>query len=113
MLFLGQLYSEKIMDQVEAIGFDFFNTLITVEPPAMGEAFGRLTASLKANGLLFESEIFLKAHKEAAIRFIKETKVDGRETHNRFWISTALTTLGHSISPDAPLIAEAVTAYFS
>jgi putative hydrolase of the HAD superfamily len=101
------------MDNVKAIGFDFFNTLITVEPVAMGEAVRRLTHSLKESGLLFDPEVFLKAHKEAAIRFIKETKVDGRETHNRFWISTALTALGHPFDPDAPLIAKAVKAYFS
>jgi HAD superfamily hydrolase (TIGR01549 family) len=101
------------MSTIEAIGFDFFNTLITVEPPAMGEAFRRLTASLQTNGLVFDSEIFLQVHKEAAIRLIKETKVDGRETHNRFWISAALNALGQTIPPDDPLIAEAVTAYFS
>jgi putative hydrolase of the HAD superfamily len=101
------------MDQVKAIGFDFFNTLITVEPLAMGEAVRRLTTCLKEGGLLFEPEAFLKAHKEAAIRFIRETKVDGRETHNRFWISTALNALGHPVFPDNPLVAQGVKAYFS
>jgi putative hydrolase of the HAD superfamily len=101
------------MGNVKAIGFDFFNTLITVESAAMSEAVGRLTTCLKESGLLFDSEVFLKAHKEAAIRFIKETKVDGRETHNRFWISTALTSLGQPVLPDDPLIDKAVKAYFS
>jgi putative hydrolase of the HAD superfamily len=101
------------MNQVEAIGFDFFNTLITVAPPAMAEAIGRLMASLQESGLLLDSDAFRAAHKEAAIQCIKETKRDGRETHNRFWISMALTTLGQPIDPDDPLIGRAVKAYFS
>jgi putative hydrolase of the HAD superfamily len=113
LLFLARFYSEKMMDQITAIGFDFFNTLITVEPPAMGAAVGRLTSSLEESGFRFDPEVFLKAHKEAAIRLIKETKLNGRETHNRFWISAALNTLGLPILPDDPLISKAVEAYFS
>lgn len=113
MLFIVHFYNEKTMDDIKAIGFDLFNTLITVEPVAMGEAVGRMTSSLKESGLGFDPAVFLTAHKEAAIRFIRETKLDGRETHNRFWISSALTSLGHPVTPDDPLIARAVTAYFS
>jgi putative hydrolase of the HAD superfamily len=113
LAFFVHLVNEKVMNDIKAIGFDLFNTLITVEPVAMGEAVGRLINSLKESGLGFDPEVFLTAHKEAAIRFIKETKVDGRETHNRFWISDALTSLGHPVEPDDPLIARAVKAYFS
>lgn len=113
MLFIVHFYNEKTMDDIKAIGFDLFNTLITVEPVAMGEAVGRLINSLKESGLGFDPADFLTAHKEAAIRFIRETKLDGRETHNRFWISSALTSLGLPVTPDDPLIARAVTGYFS
>jgi putative hydrolase of the HAD superfamily len=101
------------MNSVKAIGFDLFNTLITIDPGAMPEAFNRLAASLKESGLLPEKDSFKKAYRESALRFMAETKVDGRETHNRFWISEALNTLGQRISPDDESIARAVDAYFS
>ena len=34
------------MNDVKAIGFDFFNTLMTIDPGAVGEAWQRLTGSL-------------------------------------------------------------------
>jgi len=101
------------MDHVKAIGFDLFNTLITADPGAMAEAFHRLLASLGESGLLPEKESFKKAYRDSALHFIAETKANGKETHNRFWISAALNTLGHPISPDDVCIAMAVDAYFS
>lgn len=101
------------MDDVKAIGFDLFNTLITVDPAAMGVAVGRLTGSLQEGGLSFDPEVFQKAYREAAIRFIRGTRKDGRETHNRFWISAALIALGHPVPPEDPLIEKAVSTYFS
>ena len=38
---------------------------------------------------------------------------DGKETHNRFWVSTALQELGHEVQPDDARIALAVETYFS
>ena len=37
---------------------------------------------------------------------------DGKETHNRFWVSTALQELGHDVQPDDPRIALAVETVF-
>ncbi|MEE9613215.1 MAG: hypothetical protein V3W19_18300, partial [Desulfatiglandales bacterium] len=82
------------MDHIKAIGFDLFNTLITAEPQALDEAVKRTTRSLRQGGLALEHEAFIPAYRDAAMRFIKETRLDGRETHNRFWISAALETLG-------------------
>lgn len=101
------------MNHIEAIGFDLFNTLIAGEPSAVREAMGRLIGSLRQNDLHVDPEAFVKAHRDAALRLIRETRSHGRETHNRFWISAALETLGYRVSPDDIRISQGVDAYFS
>jgi putative hydrolase of the HAD superfamily len=101
------------MNQINAIGFDLFNTLITVEPRTIGEATRRLFQSLKKDGFTLDYELFKRAHLQAAKQFLEETRRNGRETHNRFWISEALKILGYQVPPDDPRIAEAVEKYFS
>jgi putative hydrolase of the HAD superfamily len=101
------------MKHITAIGFDLFNTLITMEPPALDEGMGRLISSLRRGGLSIESEPFRQTYRDAALRLLRDAQRDGRETHNRFWISAALCSHGHSVLPDDPRIAEAVDAYFS
>jgi len=101
------------MKEVKAIGFDLFNTLITIEPAALKEALGRLVHSLKQSGFILEEEQFSESHREAAVRHLEECKQDGRETHNRFWISSALGRHGYEVIPNDFRIAEAVEAYFT
>jgi putative hydrolase of the HAD superfamily len=101
------------MNRIKAVGFDLFNTLITVEPQALDEAENRLVCSLRQEGLAVEREPFKQVHREAALRFIRDAQRDGRETHNRFWIRAALKRWGYSIAPNDPRIALAVDAYFS
>lgn len=101
------------MPHLKAIGFDLFNTLLTIEPSALEHAVERLTFSLNISGISVEEDSFKKAHREAALRFINETRRDGRETHNRFWISAALMSQEYEIEPDDSRIAAAVDAYFS
>lgn len=101
------------MPLIKAIGFDLFNTLFTIEPSALEQAVKRLTLSLNMSGISVEEDSFKKAHREAALRFINQTRRDGKETHNRFWISAALMSQGYEIAPDDSRIAAAVNAYFS
>jgi len=101
------------MDPVKAIGFDLFNTLIMAEPGALDEAMTRLVEGLAKNGLLPEIGLFKKAYRDAAIRFIRQASQDGRETHNRFWISAALQNMGYRVLPEDPRISSAVEVYFS
>jgi putative hydrolase of the HAD superfamily len=101
------------MNPIRAIGFDLFNTLITAEAKTLDEALDRLTHSLRQSGLAFDPETFKEAHWDAAVRFVEETRQKGKETHNRFWISAALKTLGYSLPPTDSRIASAVDAYFS
>lgn len=101
------------LNHIKAIGFDLFNTLITVEPDTLGEANRRLIRSLRESGFSFEDEAFITGHGKAAMRFLEESRRDGRETHNRFWISAALENHGYAIRPDDERIAYAVEAYFS
>ena len=103
----------QVNNTIKAVGFDLFNTLITVDSSARHESMRRLTESLKVVGLPADRDAFSRAHREAVIRYLEATRVDGRETHNRFWISAALNTLGYEVLPDDPRIAPVVDAYFS
>ena len=101
------------MNGIKAVGFDLFNTLITVEPHALNHAVNILSGSLQEEGIAVELETFRNAHRQAALQHITETRRDGRETHNRFWISTALKQLGCEVEPDDPRIARSVEVYFA
>lgn len=101
------------MNAVKAVAFDLFNTLITVEPDALQVALARLVASLAQNKLKVDEQAFASAHRQAALDHVAKTRIDGRETHNRFWISAALAALGLKVAPSDRRIAEAVEAYFS
>jgi putative hydrolase of the HAD superfamily len=101
------------MNAVKAIGFDLFNTLIVAEPGALDEALSRLVGALARDGVSIQLEPFKELYRDAAAHFIRETGKDGRETHNRFWISAALEKAGYSLAPDDPIIASGIDAYFS
>ncbi len=101
------------MRQIQAVGFDLFNTLITVEKGALKDAVDSLLNSLRKGGIEPDDARFVEDHRSAALRFIEETRRDGRETHNRFWIQAALKAQGILVPPDDPRIAEGVEAYFS
>lgn len=101
------------MNPIRAIGFDLFNTLITVEPQTLEDANKRLFSSLSESGFELDADSFRKAHRAAAIRHIEQGRRDGRETHNRFWIRDALEEQGCCVSPDDARIGAAVEAYFS
>jgi len=97
------------MPGTKAIGFDLFNTLLTT----LEEAMERLLLSLTMNGFPLEKTSFKDAYRESALRFIHEARLEGKETHNRFWIGAALLTQGYEVEPEDSRIAEAVNAYFS
>jgi putative hydrolase of the HAD superfamily len=102
-----------MMTHIRAIGFDLFNTLITVEPQTLQEAHARLFSSLIQSGFKLEEEDFRKAHRQSALDHLEECRKDGRETHNRFWIRAALADQGYQVLPDDLRIAGAVERYFS
>jgi putative hydrolase of the HAD superfamily len=102
-----------VFRHVKAIGFDLFNTLITLESFALDDALNRLTSSLGEHGLDIEHDQFVKVYRQAVWEFLEQTRKDGKEGHNRFWISSALGKLGYNVAPDDPHIAVAVERYFS
>jgi putative hydrolase of the HAD superfamily len=101
------------MDRIKAIGFDLFNTLLTVNGQAVDEAVSRLIRSLLGSSFALEEGSFRQAYRETALQFMEGARLNGRETHNRFWISAALKRHGYVVDPDDPRIAAAVDAYFS
>lgn len=101
------------MQHIAAIGFDLFDTLVTVKHLGLHEALGRLMQSLQTSGFALDEERFVPVYRAASRRFVEAAHKDGRETHNRFWITAALYELGQHVRPDDPRIAAAVEAYFS
>jgi len=102
------------MQHIQAIGFDLFETLITVHNlVAREETMSRLLHSLQTSGLAITHEAFPPLYRAAARRFTEVAHAEGKETHNRFWISAALQELGYQIQPEDPRIGLAVEAYFS
>ena len=101
------------MNNITAIGFDLFNTLITVEPQTLSDATDRLIRSLRQSGFYIEEESFKKTYREMAVKYIERARQDGRETHNSLWISAALEAREESVSPDDERISEAVEHYFT
>jgi len=102
------------MQHIQAIGFDLFETLIIVHNlVARDETMGRLLHSLQTSGFVIAPEAFPPLYRAAARRFSDAAHTEGKETHNRFWISAALQELGYQVEPEDPRIARAVEAYFS
>ncbi len=101
------------LNHVSAIGFDLFNTLIFADPDTLAEAMGGLIGTLRNNGIRFDEPAFKKCYRSTALQFIEKTRQDGKETHNRFWISEALRQVGQRVGPEDPRIAATVEAYFS
>jgi putative hydrolase of the HAD superfamily len=101
------------MQHITAIGFDLFDTLITLENLGFQDAMDRLLRELRGQGFLVAPETFVPIYRETASDFMSRAREAGKETHNRFWISTALQQLGFEVIPDDPRIARVVEAYFS
>ena len=101
------------MKQIKAIGFDLFDTLIMPDYSIIQDAMAVLLRSLEESGFTFEDLSFSKAYWEAALEHMEKARVDGRETHNRLWISDALNKLGCEVTPEDARISRAVDSYFS
>lgn len=101
------------MEHITAIGFDLFDTLITLENLGFKEAMDRLVRELQGQGFPVASETFLPIYRETASAFMSKAHEEGKETHNRFWISTALRRLGYEVTPDDTRIEQVVNAYFT
>lgn len=101
------------MENIDAIGFDLFNTLIMAQDGALQEASRRLLHGLRRNGFELDSDLFRRTYREEALHCIQWAKKAGLETHNSLWISAALQKLGYSVAPDDPRITRTVDAYFS
>lgn len=101
------------MKEIQAVGFDLFNTLITMDRKALEDATARLLGSLKDSGLTVDPARFVADHRSAAARLLEKTREDGRETHNRYWIQEALSLQGFDLSPDDERITRALESYFA
>jgi putative hydrolase of the HAD superfamily len=101
------------MQHIQAVAFDLFDTLVTVGALGFEEAMGRAVQSLQTDGLPIQAEAFLPVYRQMSLQFVEQARRDGRESHNRFWISGALHRMGHAIHPHDDRVGQAVDAYFS
>lgn len=101
------------MQNIQAVAFDLFNTLITVDMPSRYSSVDRMLDSLRAQGVPVHADDFMPVYREVVREFVSEAERLGKETHNGLWISTALQRLGLDIEPQDPRVAQAVEAYFS
>ena len=79
----------------------------------MDIAMERLWSSLCRSSITVDFERLIQEHQQAAQEYLQTARQNGRETHNRFWLSTALFRLGQNIRADDPRISDAIEAYFS
>ena len=101
------------MDNIRAVAFDLFNTLITVDMPSRYASIDRMLDSLKAQGVAVHADDFMPVYRDVVREFVSEAERSGEETHNGLWLSTALQKIGIDIPPQDARVAEAVEAYFS
>jgi putative hydrolase of the HAD superfamily len=101
------------MQRIKAIGFDLFNTLVTIDSGALKSAEDMLFRSLQKSGFRLEGNGFSQAYREEAARFVEKARLSEVETHNRFWIHAALKRHGFQLDPFDSRIAAAVEDYFS
>jgi putative hydrolase of the HAD superfamily len=101
------------MNDIKAIGFDLFNTLIVIEPDTLIHAMQRMLRSLKGNGFAIEDSAYIRDYRDAASLYIAQAREDGIETHNSIWVSHVLNNYGTTIRPEDERIGEAVDEYFS
>jgi putative hydrolase of the HAD superfamily len=101
------------MSSLTAIGFDLFDTLITMRRLGAHEAPERLLTCLCHEGFDVVGTSFFPVYREVVRGYTEEAHKQGKETHNRFWISTTLQRLGYPVDPDDTRIANAIEAYFS
>ncbi len=101
-----------VMPTVKGIGFDLFGTLVLQERFSFDQCIDALYVSLRSSGFALEKDTFVPAYRQVNRRFMEQTKVDGRETHNRLWVAGALQTLGYEIDPADVRVNKAVEAYF-
>lgn len=100
------------LSSIEAVGFDLFETLVFVRSGGLRKAMISLVSALRAAGFRIEPDVFAPEYIRAAREALDATKRDGRETHNRFWIATALQRCGVEVSANDQRIADAIENYF-
>ena len=101
------------MDNIRAVAFDLFNTLITVDMPSRYSSIDRMLDSLKAQGVAVHADDFMPVYRDVVREFVSEAERSGVETHNSLWLSTALQRMGIDVAPQDARVSEAVEAYFS
>ncbi|MGH1366566.1 MAG: HAD family hydrolase [Calditrichia bacterium] len=101
------------MRHIQAIGFDLFDTLITMRQPAVGTALSRLCRALHDEGIIFDEDAFNPIYVRIAKSQFEAARHTGIETHNSFWICATLAELGQPISLEDERLTKAIRIYFA
>lgn len=100
------------MQNIKAIGFDLFNTLIVIEPDTLVRAMERMIKSLINSGFSIDEESYIHDYRDAASLYVAKSRNDGIETHNSIWVSHVFNSYGMEIEPADERISIAVDEYF-
>ena len=71
------------MQHITAIGFDLFDTLVTIRHLGRTETMGRLLGSLKSSGLTVQARPLCHSIAPPPERFSAAAHHAGQETHNQ------------------------------
>ena len=97
---------------VKAVIFDFIGTLVKVVGYSYEDSVRKLCESVVEAGFNVDSLRFLKAYREAHLKY-REIRY-GRlvEVTNAVWIAEALNELGYEATPEDGRVKQAVNAFF-
>ena len=97
---------------IKAIGFDFFGTLVDAKAD-VNLCIESLHQRLCEHQIQIRLEEFLQAYRTVTADYRRIRQETHKEVNNRVWVAETIKKFGYTLTPDSPVIVEAVDAYFS
>lgn len=96
---------------VEAVGFDFFGTLVDAKAD-VNDCISSMSSHLHSCGFGFNNNDFLESYR-ATVQEYRTKRNDGlREVNNRTWVHDTLKKMGYDIKETDPVLFSTVERYF-
>ena len=100
------------MVPIKAVIFDFIGTLTKLKGYDQRISEMKLHRSIVNAGFKVDSEVFLKAYKQAHEKYRVVRYQELIEVANAVWVSEALSNLGFKTSPEDPCVKTAINFFF-
>lgn len=98
---------------IRAITFDLFDTLIYLKKSAFDEALIHLVKLTREQGFDVPDLAFRRAYRAAAKKAFAEGSDDGKERHNSLWLADSLEQFGYSLPATDQRIERIISDYFA